>query len=189
MRYIVLGALAFLLVHLIDVVSLFFKRASRLKLYVWVLASGLLIYAVTGTSLHPGKFSLPAWTSWLGWALFLPALLLFLYSLFVNLPFRKTYLDTKSEQLIKVSLYALVRHPGVYFSFLTLISLILVSHSRLLLTATLLWEGLDLLLIFVDDYYTFSRMFPGYDDYRRETPLLIPSRKSLRSFLDSTGKR
>ncbi len=189
MKYIVLGALAFLLIHLFDLISVIVKKIRRLKLYIWVLSGGLLVYAIAEASFSPDKLPLPVWTSWLGWAIFLPTLSLFLYSLFINLPFRKTYLVADSEKLINVSLYALCRHPGFYFSVLSLSSLVLISRSRLLLTATPLWEGLDMLLILLDDFYTFRRMFPGYDQYRKETPMLIPSRKSIGDFLDSIGKR
>jgi protein-S-isoprenylcysteine O-methyltransferase Ste14 len=92
-------------------------------------------------------------------------------------------------KLINTSFYALIRHPGFYFLALLLASIILISRSKLLLIASLLWEPLDLTLIFLDDTYTYRRMFPDYDQYRRETPMLFPSRKSLRHFLDSIGKR
>ncbi len=182
--YITIGAVGFLVVLFFDIVSL--KRIPGAKLGTWVLGSGLLVYALTMVCLQPDKLLLPTWSTWLGWALLSISVLLMTFSLFINLPFHKTYITTGAgDRLVKTGLYTLVRHPGVHGFILLMLSLILVSKSSLLLIAAPLWILLDILLIVIEDKFLFSRIFDGYDRYRQETPMLVPNRQSINAFLNS----
>jgi protein-S-isoprenylcysteine O-methyltransferase Ste14 len=184
MIYIVLGGLGFLSVQLLDIVSL--KRVPGLKPITLVVGNGLLVFSIIMLCLSPDKLALPAWSGWLGWAILPIALSLLIYSLYINLPFGKTYVATGvGDRLITRGLYALVRHPGVHWFTLLLVALILVSRSRLMLIAAPIWLLLDIVLVAIQDRYFFSRMFAGYDDYRRQTPMLIPNRRSLSAFINS----
>lgn len=62
---------------------------------------------------------------------------------------------------------------------LFLLSLILVSRSRLLLLASPIWLSLDILWVVLQEKFFFSKMFKDYDSYKQETPMLFPSKKSL----------
>jgi len=179
MIYIVVGIFGFIVVHLFDIVSL--KRIpSGVKPCVWTVGSGLLGYSFIMMSLAPDKLLLPLWSTWLGWGLLLLSAFLLVYSLFINLPFRKTYIATGvSDKLITTGLYALVRHPWIHWFILILLSLILVSRSSLLLIAAPIWILLNILLVVIQDRFFFGRMFAGYDRYRKETPMLLPNRKSI----------
>jgi len=184
MIYVAIGCLGFLVIHLFDIVSL--KRLPVAKPFTWALGSSLLIYALVMAYLQPHKLPLPIWSTWLGWALFTISTLLLIYSLFINLPFRKTYIATGvSGRLIRTGLYALVRHPGVHWFILLMLSLILASRSSLLLIAAPIFILLDIVLVIVQDKFFFSRMFDGYDSYRRETPMLVPNRHSINAFINS----
>jgi len=184
MIYIALGCLGFLLIHLFDVVSL--RRLPGAKPFTWVLGSGLLIYALVMECLWLDKLPLPTWSIWLGWALLTVSLLLLIYSLFINLPFRKTYVATGvGDKLIRTGMYALVRHPGVHWFILLMLSLILISRSSLLLIAAPIFILLDIALVVVQDKFLFGRMFNGYDSYRQETPMLVPNRQSINAFINS----
>ena len=185
MIYIAVGILGFIVIHLFDIVSLK-KIPSGAKLGVWIVGSGLLVYSLIMLCLKSNTLPLPIWSTWLGWGLLFVSLSLLVYSLFINLPFRKTYIATGvSDRLITTGLYALVRHPWVHFFNLLLLSLVLVSRSTLLLIAAPIWILLDILLVVVQDKFFFSRMFDGYDDYRRETPMLLPNRRSVNTFIRS----
>ena len=184
MIYIAIGALGFLIIHLFDIVSL--KRVPVAKPCTWIVGSGLLVYSVVMICLAPDKLLLPLWLTWLGYGLLCLSLFLLIYSLFINLPFRKTYIATGvGDKLIKTELYALVRHPGVPWFILVLLSLILVSKSGLLIIASSIWVPLDILLVIVQDKLFFGRMFTGYDNYRQETPMLVPNRRSINGFINS----
>ncbi len=184
MIYIALGAIGFLVIHFLDIVSL--KRIPGAKPIAWISGSGLLIYSLMMACLQSDKLLLPMWSTWLGWGLLSVSLFLLAYSLFINLPFRKTYITTGvSDKLITTRLYALVRHPGIHWFILLMLSLILVSRSSLLLIASPIWILLDILLVAIQDKLFLSRMFDGYDNYKRETPMLLPNRRSVNAFIYS----
>ncbi len=184
MIYIAIGVLGFLVIHLFDFVSS--KRISGLKAFIWFVGSGLTAYSTLIVCFAPDKLPLPIWSTWSGWGLFSISLLLLLYSLFINLPFRKTYIATGvGDKLIKTGLYALVRHPGVPWFILLMLSLILISRSSLMLIAAPIFVLLDILLVVIQDKVFFGRMFTGYGSYRQETPMLVPNRQSISAFIDS----
>ncbi len=183
MIYITLGILGFIIVHLFDIVSL--KRVpSGAKPCVWAIGSGLLVYSLIMLCLQSNTLPLPIWSTWLGWGLLTLSFFLLIYSLFVNLPFRKTYIASGvSDRLIKTGLYALVRHPWIHCFTLTLLSLVLVSRSSLLLIAVPIWVLVNIALVIIQDKFIFGKMFQGYDSYRQETPMLVPNRRSFNNFV------
>ena len=184
MIYIVLGGLGFLVIHFLDLASI--KRIPRVKPLTMLVGNGLVVLAMVMVCLSPDKLALPAWTTWLGWGLLPVSLFLLVYSLFINLPFGKTYVDTGvGDKLITSGLYALVRHPWVHGLILLLLSLILVSKASLMLIAAPIWLCLDIVLVAIQDRFLLGRMFSEYDDYRRRTPMLIPNRRSLNAFINS----
>ncbi len=188
MTYVATGILGFFILRVFDVVSL--KRVPGAKPVTWLLGSGLLGYSFIMMSLAPNKLLLPAWSTWLGWGLLLLSAFLLAYSLFINLPFRQTYVATGvGDKLVVTGLYALVRHPWIYGFSLILLSLILVSRSSLLLIAAPVFIVLNILLVVIQDKFFFGRMFSGYDRYRKETPMLIPNRKSFSACLRTIKTR
>jgi len=187
MVYIAIGCLGFLVIHLFDIVSI--KRLPGAKPLTWILGSCLLTYALGMVCLQADKLPLPTWATWPGWALLTISLFLLVYSLFINLPFRKTYIATGvGDKLITTGLYALVRHPGVHWFILFMLSLILISRSSILLVAAPIFILLDIVLVIVEDKFFFIRMFDGYDSYQQNTPMLVPNRRSLNAFINSRNK-
>jgi len=184
MTYIAVGCLGFLTIHLADIFSL--RKVPGAKPLSWLIGVGLLVYALTMLALAPGKLPIPEWLIWPGAALLAVSLWLLVYSLFINLPFRKTYVDTgNGDRLVTSGLYALVRHPGVHWFVLVLAALVLVSRSETLLIAAPIFTILDVALVLVQDRFIFGRMFEDYPRYRQTTPMLIPNRKSLSAFRSS----
>jgi len=182
MVYIVIGVCGILMAYFFDVVSLW--RIPWAKQGVGIVAVALIVYAAVMACLAPEKLGLPIWLTWMGWALLVVSLPVFIYSLFVNLPFHKTYIEPGvANKLITTGAYALVRHPGIFGYALVLVSLILVSHSKLLLIASPIWFAADILHVVIQDKYVFGKMFADYGDYRSETPILIPNRKSISTCL------
>jgi len=115
MIYIVIGSLGFLIIHLLDIVSL--KRVPGAKPLTWILGSGLLAYSLIMVCLAPDKLPLPIWSTWLGWALLSVSLFLLIYSLFITLPFRKTYITTGvGNKLITTGLYFKVKSAAYSFT-------------------------------------------------------------------------
>lgn len=184
MIYIAIGSLGFLIVHVFDIVSI--KRVPWAKPIIWTVGTILFLYALVMLSFQSNTLPLPAWSIWLGWFLLLISFILLIYSLFINLPFRKTYIATGvNDKLITTGLYALVRHPWVHWFILVLLSLILVSRSYLLLIATPIFILLDIALVVVQDKFFFVRMLTGYSSYQEKTPMLLPNRQSINAFMKS----
>lgn len=182
MGYIIIGVLGFLMAHLLDVVSL--KRIPGAKQGVGIVVAALIGYATLMVCLDSERLALPIWVTWLGWALLSVSVPLLVYSLFVNLPFRKTYVAPGvGDRLVRTGTYALVRHPGVFWYALLLVSLVFVSKSKLLLVASPIWLGMDILHVVIQDKFLFGKMFKDYEEYRRETPMLIPNRRSISACL------
>jgi len=184
MFYILIGSLGFLVLQFLAIFSL--KRIPRVKPITWIVGSGLVIYSLTMICLQPDKLLLPVWSGWIGWGLFPISLSLLAYSLFVNLPFRKTYITTYLEgELVTTGLYTIVRHPWIYGFALLLLSLVLISKASLLLIASLIWIPLDILLLVIQDKLLFGKMFEKYDTYRQKTPMLLPNKRSVNAFIKS----
>jgi protein-S-isoprenylcysteine O-methyltransferase Ste14 len=111
-------------------------------------------------------------------------LLLLLYSLFFALPFHKTYLETdKKAKVQKYGVYALCRHPGVLWFIAFYLFLGLALMSALLLMATAVYGFLNILYVLFQDRWTFPRSFQDYEQYKKETPFLVPNQNSLKSCL------
>lgn len=175
---VLLGALSLPTALGIDVAALAGLRWG--KRLVGLLSAGLMGYALVRVVLAQPKLALPAALAWLGWPLLLVATALLVYSLFLEIPFRRTYVEAgASSALVRTGTYALTRHPGVLWFTLLLVALLLVSRSRLLLWAGPIWLGLDVLAVWIQERFYFSQMFPGYEQYKQETPMLIPTRESI----------
>ncbi len=185
MSYICIGCAGFLLIHFFDVVSL--KKWRRgVKPVTWVLGCGLLVYASIMACLEPSKLALPTWSVYPGWILLAGSLFLLVYALFVNLPFHRTYVAAgTSDKLITTGMYALVRHPGFYWFAIIMLSLVLVSGSKMMLIGAIIWTSADILMIVIQDKFVFTRMFIGYAKYQQETPMLVPNIRSLKAFTSS----
>lgn len=185
MIYIGTGVLGFIVIHLFDLVSL--KRIPfGAKPTIWVAGFAILILSLIKLCLQSNTLSIPVYLNWVGWFLLAVSVVMIMFALFINLPFRKTYISTGvGDKLIKTGLYALVRHPGVYWATFLFFSLVLISNSRLMLIAAPIFTVLNIALVIVQDKYLFPKMFKGYDKYQQETPMLVPNRRSVIAFINS----
>jgi protein-S-isoprenylcysteine O-methyltransferase Ste14 len=109
------GVLGFIVIHLFDLASL--KRVPfGVKPLVWVAGFAILFFSLARLCLQTNILSIPVYLYWIGWFLLGISVMMIMLALFINLPFRKTYVNAGvSDRLIKTGLYALVRHPGVYW--------------------------------------------------------------------------
>ncbi len=182
MAFVVIGAAGFAITHLSDVASL--RKIRWLKPAALIAGNGLLLWATIAVSLDQEKLGLPGWLAFIGWPLLIASLYLMLHSLYISLPFRRTYVASGVKQeLVTSGLYSLVRHPWLLFYALTMVSLLLVFQTRLLMVAIPAWITLDIMLVVIQDRYFFSRMFSGYAAYRSTTPMFIPNKTSWNAFI------
>jgi protein-S-isoprenylcysteine O-methyltransferase Ste14 len=184
MIYILAGILGHLTVQLSDVAAI--KRLTAVKPIMWAAGSGLWLYSILMCALWPHKMLLPSWTTIAGWTLLGPSLLILGRSLFISLPFCNTYITTGTTgRLVTTGLYSLVRHPWIYGYAPLMLSVLLISGSTLMLLAAPLLTTQTILTAVIQDRFVFNRMFPEYENYRRATPMLFPTRESVRLFMNS----
>ena len=178
MEYIVLGIGGFLVAYLFDLMSL--RKIPYGKQAIELVAVCLAVYSHIMVCIRGERLSLPIGFSYLGWPLFGLACLAMIYSLFLEIPFKRTYVaEGAGNKLVTTGTYALARHPGVLWYALLLISLIFISKHQLMLLAAPIWLVMDVLYVWLQDRFLFPRMFPDYPRYQRETPMLIPNRTSI----------
>ena len=122
MVYVALGILGFLIALFFDHPRI--ERVRWAKLSIGVVAFSTLGYAVVAAALHPSRFTFPSAVAAIGWVLTAVFFLLFVYSVFIEVPFRQAYLGTQhGAPLVDTGTYAMTRHPGVLWAALALISL------------------------------------------------------------------
>jgi len=178
MEYILLGIAGFFVAYLFDLASL--RKILYTKQAIEVIAVCLTGYSHLMVCSRGERLSLPISFSYVGWPLFGLASLAMIYSLFLEIPFKQTYIaESAGNKLVTTGTYALVRHPGVLWYALVLISLIFVSRRQLMLFAAPIWFLMDVLYVWLQDRFFFPRMFLDYPRYQHETPMLIPNRTSL----------
>jgi protein-S-isoprenylcysteine O-methyltransferase Ste14 len=175
---VLMGALGFLLGIVADIASL--KKWAVLRIGAWVLLSALLMGAHILLALNPDRITLPVGAHVVGWVLLVGGGLLLFYSVFLEIPLSATYTrSTSPNQVVQDGTYALTRHPGVIWYGAMLIGLFLVSGARLCLLAAPVWFGLDVVWIWVGDRFVLGDVISGYSDYRKTTPMLIPTVASM----------
>jgi protein-S-isoprenylcysteine O-methyltransferase Ste14 len=173
-----LGAIGILILFGFDLATL--AGRPRLKRLILAVAWPLCLIALIRAVAHPDKLALPAWAPLAGWLISIPAALLLIYSLAIEIPFQRTYLANGTpDALVTTGTYALTRHPGVFWLAWLLLGLLLISRSRVMLIAAPAWLLLDILYVWLQDRYFFPRQFATYRQYQRQTPMLWPSRASV----------
>jgi protein-S-isoprenylcysteine O-methyltransferase Ste14 len=178
MLYIFIGVAGFGIALAFDWASL--KGIRVVKQLAGLIAFSLLIFATVMVCLIPAKMELPVFVRIIGGCLLAISLCLLIYSLFIELPFRGTYTKQGSgDKLISTGTYALVRHPGVIWLAFVFLGLALLYPSLTLFLAVVIWWFVDVIYVFVQDKYLFPRMFTGYQEYKKQTPFLIPTRQSF----------
>lgn len=172
------GFLAFALDSLFDWVSL--RGIAKVKPAIALIFWGLHGYAFFVALWQVEKFELPTALSILGWIVLPIFVYLLVYSLILELPMRETYsVAGVSGRLVKTGTYALTRHPGAMWYVFGMISLLLATRSVALLALVPVWSILEILHVILQDKLFFVKMFRGYEQYQHETPMLIPTWKSL----------
>jgi len=167
------------------VIALFFDLAALkgiryLKQIIGLAFVLLFGYALYGVCIATEKLALPAWAAWVGWPVAVISGGLLVYSILIEIPFKATYTRNGAGQgLVTTGTYALTRHPGVLWLGLFLLGLTAISRSKLLLVAGPVWLALDVLYVWIQDRYYFPLTFAGYEQYQRETPMLVPTRDSI----------
>ena len=180
---ILIGVGGFLILLLADLAEI--KSLSWARLIVWICALVLFAFALGSLLSKRGDFSIPTGGKIVGWIGASVALLLAIYSVFIEIPIKVSYLNKSRKKIvITTGTYALTRHPGVLWYTFLLLFLVLATGSKVLLVATPIWIAFDILHVFVQDKFFFIKIFgEPYRRYSTIVPMLIPNRISIRRCL------
>jgi len=178
----IIGVVAYAMAFFFDWVAL--KNTLRLKaamvVVFLVLQFTALIVAVAANS----HFERSIFLLILGWIILPVACVLLYYSLIVELPAGKTYIRSGvSNSLVKTGTYALTRHPHVIWYLMGYAALVLITGSWPVVIAGAVWCVLKILYAVVEDRLYFVKMFAGYVQYQKETPMFVPNKRSLEAFV------
>jgi protein-S-isoprenylcysteine O-methyltransferase Ste14 len=188
-----LTTVGFLLLILADILWVKGKRATPVHAAGYLVVGGSLCLLV----LAPGPWwplTTPAGTeplqAWKAMSPLLAVLLviaatisaaLLFWSVFIEIGIARKKTGLQPTDTYSGGTYGLCRHPGFWwFSFFVVTIGAVKSFSAYFPTISLLIV-FDLLLIFIQDHYTFPKIFRKYDDYRKSVPFLIPRKKAAGS--------
>ncbi len=189
MFFIILGIIGFFILFFFDLIAL--KRIRFLKTIVWLVGNGLIVYSFNMIIRREPRFVMPGSLKYLGIILSIVFSLLLIYSLLIEIPFKKTYLERGAgKRLVTTGTYGLVRHPGVLWLILLLIGFFLFSGSKTLLIAIPVWGLMDTIYIIIQEKFFFIEQFgDAYIKYQEEVPMLIPNRASIKRCISTLIKK
>lgn len=184
MRDVLLGIFSFVWLLLIDWAAV--RDLYKIRPLFLSAAGVTFIFGWLGVMQSPAQVDLPNGMTILGWIGLVVFALLLIYSLFIEIPLRATYIDGGLDtRLVTTGTYALSRHPGILWFAGLVMSMLIINPSKTTLLAGVAWFSADVLLVLIEDIYFFPRMFPTYSTYQYSTPFILPNRRSLRRCLDT----
>jgi protein-S-isoprenylcysteine O-methyltransferase Ste14 len=186
MPFILLGCLGFVLFFAFDINQVFIKKISLSFLFLF--GSIFILIATVGILFNESSFLLPIFLRVISIIMTIIFLAFMIYSLFFAIPFKKTYCKANNFKLCKKGVYALCRHPAVPCFMLFYLFLWFSTGIYLVFFAFILFSSLNILYSLFQDYFIFPRIFDGYLDYKKSTPFIIPSIKTIKSFITDLQK-
>lgn len=161
-------------------------------LSLFPVGAGLLGLSILSQA-QGGQAALPAAVRIIMGVLALFFLVLLVYTVFFAVQPKKQ--DRKKQAsrpwwetpLVDTGVYALCRHPGVWW--LCLMCLCLVPSTGFPLSSAVIYTLLDLILVWYEDRYIFPHLIPGYEQYKKTTPFLFPNRTSARRCRETWRKK
>lgn len=108
---------------------------------------------------------------------------LLIYTLFFAIPFKGTYIEEGAQGTVESGVYALCRHPGIWF--FALFAFCLWAALELPWYAALAYSLLDLLYAYIEDKLIFPKTLSGYDEYKKKVPFIIPRFRRKRAGSES----
>lgn len=186
--YILLGVLAFIFLFMFDVYTLKNDRFKK-RIFGSIGLSLLIFSGLMGTATSD-KIFIPIPLRITSGCLWIAATFMLIYSLFLELPFVKTYGEKKhSSKLVNTGTYALCRHPGVLWFGLLFFFFFFVSGAEFIIAAGIIWTIIDVLHVYLQEKLFFHKMFPEYASYVKTTPMLIPTKMSVNKCIKTLFNR
>ena len=177
------GIIAFLMLYVYDL-NLIYKKNRFLKNFFMIGSSVIVLTTLINIIIYFPKswnFTMIVYT--------ILALLScggLIYTLFFALDVEKAYgNDCCDQTCIKSGIYALCRHPGVIWMALMYLFLYLAFKNEDMLFMLVVYNGLNLGYVILQDIIIFPKQFVDYQQYKKIVPFLIPTIKSLKECIRS----
>lgn len=108
------------------------------------------------------------------------SLFLLIYTLFFAIPFYEAYVKGSKQHLCTEGMYSLCRHPGVLFFGFFYMFLSIGLGKPFIMIAGLVFTGMNIFYVYLQDKYFFPRTFREYERYQQHTNFILPSRQSIK---------
>lgn len=106
--------------------------------------------------------------------------ILLIWTTFIEIPRGVAKYHIQPGHVYNRGSYGKCRHPGFWWFLFFTLWLTLWANTRSALESFLVSNTMNLLLIFVQDKYTFPAQFSDYRQYTINVPFLIPKSSTLR---------
>jgi len=180
--YILIGLLGFAFIAGADWAT--YKKTPFLKPVLWFLIIPVFSYAIVMAWIDTTRFDLPHIVSTVAWAPLLFFFGLFIYSLYVEIPFKRTYIDSpQPTKVVTDGTYSLCRHPAALWFGVWVASAVLASRSVTLAVAAPVWIAAYTGCMFWEEKLCcLENIGDEYKRYQEVTPMLIPTLTSIGRF-------
>jgi protein-S-isoprenylcysteine O-methyltransferase Ste14 len=180
MYCVVFAVIGFCILFFFEKASL--KKVRFLKQAVFVAGNALVCISVLLSCFKSEYIDIPFFAHIAGWILASVFLVLLMYSLFFEIPFKKTYMKAGTgDVLVTTGTYALVRHPGVLWLTVFLGGLLLITGARMLLFTIPVIVSMDVVYVVIQEKYYFVKIFgEEYREYQKSVPMLFQSVPSIK---------
>jgi protein-S-isoprenylcysteine O-methyltransferase Ste14 len=171
--------IAFVLMLLSDLFKL--RNKGRKGAMLLIAGMTLLVVSLAIAAFSGERFEVALLLRTLAFLVAGIALVMEVTALFLSLPARETYLLVEKMHLQDKGMYALCRHPAALCLPALLLSLAVGLGSGGLLRAGALASFLNFMYVWIQDRYIFPRTIPGYHDYQKRVPFLLPTPVSIKA--------
>lgn len=172
---VILGVIGFGILFLSDLSGLH-KKSTLQKLFA---ITGTLI--IFSSSIHilyyTSRFTSNIPVLILSGTLTITFLILLIYSVVYEVGVKN-----KEGKLVTTGTYAICRHPGVIWFLLYYVFGSIVFGSTEILVAGIIWSVANIIYVILQEKLVFNKIFDGYENYVKITPMLLPNRNSIKRF-------
>lgn len=187
--YVLIGLLGFVFMAGAEWTT--YKKIPFLKPALWFLMIPVFSYAIVMSWIDTARFDLPHIVSTVAWVSLLFFFGLFIYSLYVEMPLKRTYIDSpQATKVVTDGTYSLCRHPAALWFGAWVASAALASRSVTLAVAAPVWIAAYIICMFWEEKLCLRGDFgDDYKRYQEVTPMLIPNPASISRFWKKTRSR
>lgn len=167
-KLFVLGVIGYLLSGLYDIAVLYRKTMVK-----WIFYPGFFITAIPYLWLFlEFRSPLPIWVGIPLLIVMSVCMILLIYSVLIEIQIH----PVQPKKVYDRGTYRISRHPGFLWYTLVNVLIALYFWDMSIALVCLAFIGCNLLLIIVEDFIIFPKMFSDYGEYKQQTPFLFSLR-------------